>query len=254
MSTEAAEVVQPTENIADATKTPEVVNQEPGQESGQEPAQAKPEKTEAERIAERMERRIGRKTAEAYEARARADAAERRIAELEAKYGQSGGVKTNEVDIQSVITNRAQEIVQAREVQTKSNDIVRIGKSFEGFEDAVAELATELPLFDEGSRPTAFMSALLDADVDTKEAAKILHYLGKNPEEASEFVGLTPTQIGRRIERLQTKLSSESKTQTSNAPVPIKPAGNGGFVEKDPSKMSDAEWYKWSSTQKRKTP
>lgn len=247
MSTETPEVAQQTETVAEITKTPEVVDQEAGQEEAQETAKAKPEKTEAERVAERMERRIGRKTAEAYEAKARADAYEKRVAELEARLGVSGeSRRANDVDINSVVAARAQEIVQARAVQDKSNEIVRVGKSLDGFESAIAELGTELPLFDEHDRPTVFMSALLDADVETKDAARILHYLGKNPEEAAEFVRLTATQIGRRIGQLQTKLGSGPKTQTSGAPQPLKTVNSAGYVEKDPSEMTDAEWYAWS--------
>lgn len=75
---------------------------------------------------------------------------------------------------------------------------------------------------------------------------QMAYYLGKHPDESSELAGLSQRETVRRMTLLESRLLSEkSKTskKVSDAPPPppVIKAGDAG-LEKDPAKMSDAEF------------
>jgi hypothetical protein len=112
--------------------------------------------------------------------------------------------------------------------------VTKAGKKVEGFDEALESLREEVPFIDGRKRPTAFFEALMDAD----SPAKLIHYLGTNPDEAAEFGGLSPAQIGRRLAKLEAKLCAEVKT--SSAPTPLKPVtarSTGGSLPRTPEEL-----------------
>jgi hypothetical protein len=78
-----------------------------------------------------------------------------------------------------------------------------------------------------------------------EDAHKVIYALGKNPEEASRILALSPVQQGRELERLALKAGQPATKAVSKAPAPITPVDGSTTVEKDPSKMSTDEWMKW---------
>jgi hypothetical protein len=136
--------------------------------------------------------------------------------------------------IEEIADRKAREIVHAETLNKRAADVLKAGKKVEGFDEALEALREEVPFIDRGKRPTAFFEALMDAD----NPAKLIHHLGTNPEEAAEFDGLSPAQIGRRLAKLETKLGAEVKT--SSAPTPLKPVtarSIGGSSPKTPEEL-----------------
>lgn len=198
-------------------------------ETGEEDSTAKTIK----RLQRRIERLSGKVGATARER----DMLREQIAKL------SEGKEPEEPDdIEAKAEAKARELLKARSLNEKAEATLKAGKKIEGFNEALETLREEVPFMDKGNRPTAFFEALLDAD----NPARLVHYLGQNPDEASEFEGLSPTQIGRRLAKLELKLDGESKAKTSSAPPPLKPVrgtapDSGGLDEPG---LSDAEWIK----------
>ena len=85
--------------------------------------------------------------------------------------------------------------------------------------------------------------AVVEAAMETGEAAKVLYELGKNPDEAARIMALPPTKMAVAVAKIAVKPSSAPAV--SKAPPPIKSLnGSGGKVETDPSKMTMDEWEK----------
>jgi hypothetical protein len=242
MTTETTEVAQPTETVETVTKTTDVVSQEPGEKTEANPA-VEAQETDAEKTQKRMQRAIDRQAAKKYEARAEADALRREIEQLRQRVQPSGGEgeQTEQIDVEAVVNQRAQEIISVREENNRAAEIVKAGQKLEGFADAVVVLRDdERLMFDKQGRPTDFMRAIQDSDAPEK----LILYLGQNPDEAAEFKGLNPTQIGRRIERLENKLKDEAKVKISTAPKPLTPV-TGSAVKGEPDPDRDgAAWIR----------
>jgi hypothetical protein len=228
------QVAQPTETVDTSTQNTEVVNQETVIDPNAEPAVQAPE-TDAEIQARKMQRAIDRQTAKKYEARQEADALRRENQQLIERLNKGGGAvdEPQRVDVEAIVSHRAQELVAQREFNRRSDAVVQAGKKLDGFQEAMQELGQEVQLFNDRNGPSPFLEAVMDTDVPEL----ILLHLGKNPDEAAEFKGLSAAQIGRRIARLETKLSNEAKVKTSSAPKPLSPVSGGAKAgEPDPDK------------------
>ena len=120
----------------------------------------------------------------------------------------------------------AREIAALDRIDEKSNGIAKEGeKRFKDFGAAVRIVAEEAgPLFDSKGRPTSLAEALFDSD----DAPALIDFLRHNPSLADELNGLTPTQLGRRIERFEAQMKAPKAAKpASNAPPPIKPLSGG---------------------------
>jgi len=87
-----------------------------------------------------------------------------------------------------------------------------------------------------------------EAILESDKGALIAYYLAKNPGEADRISKLAPSKQVAAIVALEDKVAKPAK-QPSKAPEPIKPVGQKAEVEKDPSKMSDAEFNAWRRRQ-----
>ena len=161
--------------------------------------------------------------------------------------------QTPKDDIEARAEAKAKEIIRDRTLNEKAADTLKAGKKIEGFDEALKTLREEIDFADQNRRITPFFEALLDSD----NPAKLIQYLGQNPEEASEFDGLSPAQIGRRLAKLENKLEQDGKAKTSKAPPPIEAIkASDGAATGDLSKLSmddyikkrekqGAVWSKW---------
>lgn len=242
--TEETLVAATTEIPADQTnETPEVVTPEPAEQT--EPQAS--DKDERDKAIARMERRINRKHAEAAAANERVRMLEERLAGFE-KQQPAEKIEVDPSELEKTVIERAREIARAERFTEQCNAVAAKGRQeFPDFQDAVASVATEIPLFDRRGGPTPAMQVMLEAD----NPPALLHYLGKNPDVVSELADLSPTQIARRLDRIEREMSQKPKT--SQAPKPLEPI-SAKAVSKDPSEMTDkefAEWRKRSIAQRR---
>lgn len=74
----------------------------------------------------------------------------------------------------------------------------------------------------------------------------VAYHLAKNPLDAERIASLPPVAAAAALGRLAERMKSPARRMASSAPPPISPVvGNGGIAEKDPSKMSMAEYRAW---------
>jgi hypothetical protein len=154
--------------------------------------------------------------------------------------------------VEEEATRRAESIaaerLQQQQVQQTVQAILKEGKALEGFDESVKTVHEEVPLFDEKTgKPSALFEAISECDAP----AKVLHYLGQNPDVAGELDGLTPTRLGRRLEAIERDMAAAAKPKTSSAPkplTPVKPQGAAGI----PSPTDTEAWIKWRNDQTRR--
>lgn len=245
MTTEAN--VSPAEETqnqpADQTQTPEVVTPENvATEQQQAPEPEKVEEDDREKALKRMQRRIDRRTAELYRERAEREALAQRLAQFEQK-PQEQEAEPAKADPYQL----AKEIADAERFNEACNTVFDKGsKKFKDFTESLQSLAAEVgPTFDKQGRPTPLMKVAMEAE----DPAALLYHLGKNPDVAAELVDLPPTQLARRLDRIERDIAQAGK-KVSSAPRPLTPVRAQGSATKDPSQMSDAEWRAYRLAQK----
>ena len=97
--------------------------------------------------------------------------------------------------------------------------------------------------------------AMLEVIEDSDFGSDVAYYLGKNPQEAARIAQLSPLSAAREIGKIETQFSTpQQKTETkkiSDAPPPPSTVdGTSGGAQKDPSKMSDTEWFAWDKAER----
>ena len=247
MNTETqVSTAQETQNPApETTEQPVIVDTDATGDAAQEgdSTETKPEKTAEQKELEYLRRkatkadRVGAKLHQELQSeRARTAAYE---ANLPAEQRQQQAPQ--QVDPYQV----AEEIADLRQITDKSNNVAKDGqKRFPEFGARLSIVIEEAgPLIhSEGrqqGRPTALGEAILDAD----DSAALIDYLGSHPELADELSGLSPTQLGRRIERIETQMKAKTAKSVSNAPPPIKHIqGGSSATNVDLDKATMAEY------------
>ena len=142
-------------------------------------------------------------------------------------------------------TERAKERQEEakQEIQRKSAE--RRGK----IDSIVATETAKDPQFTK----KAFLPAgpLEDLLIDSPELVNIALYFGGHIDEAvklHELAGTNPIQAAREIGRLETRLANKTPQPrtTTKAPAPTKPVDGGpAGLQKDPAKMTMAEYKAW---------
>lgn len=209
-----------------AQETPEVAAPETAE---QQPEEQKQDDEPAKAL-KATQRRIDRLTAARYQEQARREAAEAELQRLRAQV-QPEQQQSEQVDPVQL----AKEIARVERVTEKANGIAAEGeKRFKGtFGNAVAAFRSEIdPLFDSKGRPTPIGEAVLDAD----DPAALLHYIGSNPDIASDLVGLSPIQAARRLAKIESQINQPKEPRVSSAPKPIAPTKAGA---RDTGDLSD---------------
>lgn len=222
MSTEPETVeLAPTLNTPEPTQTaPEVVTPEVNEAKQDDEQKADASKEDdAEKARRAMQRRIDKRTADLYRERAQNEQLAQRLAALEGRISGEPEQQAKDVDPHAL----AREIATVERVTEKANSIAQDGeKRFkDGFRSALETVAEEAgPLFNQRGLPTALGEAILESD----DAAALLHHLGTNPDLAAELNGLSPTQLGRRIERFEAQMKAKPQPKpVSKAPEPARP-------------------------------
>lgn len=109
-------------------------------------------------------------------------------------------------------------------------------EKYEDFDDVVGD--PSLPI-------TEVMTMVI---AESEIGADLAYWLGKNPNEAHRIAALPPVSVARELGKIEAKLQA-TPTAVTKAPPPITPAKGAAGGEKDPSKMSDAEFAAWRKKQ-----
>jgi hypothetical protein len=227
---------------AEPEQTPDVAQPE---EAEQTEASAKEELTSEQKTIKALQRRVDRLTAGRGAASREAELLREQLAQLQQKpEGQEDDQRLDPKAIDRLATEKAQALMRqerlATRVQKATAEGSKLAGSAKAFTEACNAVAEEVPFTDAKGVPTAFIEAVLDSDTP----AALLNYLGKNPDEAAQFVDLSPSQIGRRLAKLEDRLERDGKEQTSKAPTPLTPVKGAASDSDLHPGLSDAEWLR----------
>lgn len=215
-----------------ANETPEVATPE-AVETAQTPSE---DAEDGDKSLKRMQRRIDRRTADLYRERAER---ERLTQELESLRAQNNPQEPAQLD-ERTIEQKAIQIARRAQVADKSNAVYSQGKEkFPDFDESLTTVIAEAgPLIDRTGFPTALGSAVLESD----KPEALIDYLGKNPEVAETLAGLSPTQLARRLVRIEDQMNAKPKISAAPTPLkPVKPASSSD----GPSDQDDVDtWMK----------
>lgn len=129
-------------------------------------------------------------------------------------------------------SEKSQREVQERQAREWNAKIEKARDVVEDFEEVCAE------------SDAVVTQAMAAAIQESDQGALIAYYLAKNPGEAERISKLSASKQAAAIVGLEEKVAKPAR-QPSNAPEPIKPVGQKAEVEKDPAKMSQAEYNAW---------
>ena len=164
-----------------------------------------------------VQKRIDELTREKYEARREAQLARQEAEAIRRHIEQQQQDPNAPLDparIQAFVQQEAARQLHESQFNAACNKVHDEGsKSISGFDNSLANL-----------HHVGVSREFLEVLVESDQAAKIIHHLGTNLDEAARIVSLPPVRMAREITKLEAKLADQPK-QISNAPEPIKPIG-----------------------------
>jgi len=193
----------------------------------------------------KLERRFGRRTKAYHDAMAE-------IAQTRAQAtGKPQGVpRANDdsdddeddaprVDVEARADQLADEKLRRRDIADRTSRMLEAGKKIDTkFRDTVLDLANDLPFVDARTgQPTEFIEAVLDS----KDPAALLHHIAQTPDVAESLQGLRGARLGARLAEIRIELG-KAPPKPSNAPKPLEPLGGRGNSDKAEKAMTDEEW------------
>ncbi len=136
---------------------------------------------------------------------------------------------------------------EAQERQRQEREV-----NITAFNERAKRMRDKYPDFDVAVNEPVFTPVMGDEITASEYGPEIGYFLAKNPSEALKISQLTPRGVAKEVGKLEVKFSQAVKRTNSNAPAPLIPIKGDDMPVKDPSKMSDNEWYKWQQEQKLK--
>ena len=221
--------------------TPEVATPEASTEQTEQPK----EPDTADKAVKGLLRRVDRLTAAKYQEQARAHQAAQEAEQLRQRLAQYEAPSEREQLTPESVLPIAQQLAHQLREQERTRETVSSvlskGKSLEGFDAACNTVNEVLPFYERNGAPSGFLRAVLEGDAPEK----VLHYLGSNPDVAEELAGLSPTQVARRLDRIEQKLGEPVAPKVSTAPKAIAPVRSAA---RDDGGLSDnlttEEWIR----------
>ncbi|MGL4576926.1 MAG: hypothetical protein ACRCV9_19215 [Burkholderiaceae bacterium] len=207
------------------TQTAEIVEQQTGDETATAEESGEVQKTKDPESA--LKRRISRLSEQRREQAERIAALEAQIQQASAQNSDEDDDGDEEIDVEELATKKASLMVNADYAAKQTKELLSAGSKIEGFDAAAADLDAEITLTRKVGgfvMPTPFMQAILDSD----KSAQLVKYLGENIDEALDLQKLSPSQLGRRLGKLEDRLLMESKAKPDLPQKPLDAPGKGG--------------------------
>lgn len=257
---------------AEATEQDEEAEEGEGEEPVAEGDEDKPEDEETdEQKLSRAQRRRARQKAhiqgletEATRATARAEAAERALAEFREELGPEPKADQYE-DPNDYIAAKAafeadrraiarQKIAIERGAKTSQTETVQAKQNL--FRERTIALADRYPdieakVLKDTSLPIS--QAMAEVMMDSERGPEIGYYLSGRPDEARRITQMQPLQAARELGRIEATLDSPKPRTETKAPPPV-PTVRTGVTKsvKDPDKMPVDEWVAYERERMRK--
>ncbi len=242
----------------------QVVEEEVSQTTGDKGVPAEPSPDVAEPKKTKVQERIGQLTKEKWDARREAEywknqaakretpptevSSDRPKPPLETEFSDTEEYRKARVEYEDKLDawrergKRTQEI-QFRQKQEHEDNLAKYNLNAE-------RMRAKYQDFDETVNSPVFTPELSVEILASEYAPEIGYYLAKNPAEAQRISSLSLNAIAREIGRLESKFTEGKSRLISGAPKPLTTVAGNDIVTKDPSKMTDDEWYRWDKQEK----
>ena len=141
---------------------------------------------------------------------------------------------------------------QRQTVESQTKQEQERAENWENYEQNAETMREKYDDFDETTTQNIFTPEMRDAIIAQENGPSIGYFLAKNPNELFRISRLPQKQMEKELWKLDSKFSLATKKIISGAPLPLNPVKGDDVVGKDPSKMTDEEWFKWDKQQKLK--
>jgi hypothetical protein len=170
---------------------------------------------------------------------------ERRIAELEAAQAvgktETPAEKAPVGDFDTIVSQRAAEMVQQREMQGRVNSWLKAG--LDEFKDDFNERCNTVAALGAQERPE-FMQIVTDPDI-IPDGHRLVAALADDPAETARILSLPPVQMSAALVKYAGKLAAPKGKPISGAPAPIKPLDGTARASDEPSANdSEEDWFR----------
>lgn len=142
------------------------------------------------------------------------------------KGGASENGPGSEPDPDTLINQRAQQIVEQREFQSRVNDWAAKGAQEFGVDDFNASCNLIASLMDDRQQAN-FMKTITDPEI-VEDGHKVIAALADDPEEAERILSLPPVKQALALNKLAAKVNkpaTPAPKPISKAPAPVTPIG-----------------------------
>lgn len=148
----------------------------------------------------------------------------------------------------------AQAETRAEQKITTKTQQERQREAQKSFEDRAAKYAADHPDFDKAvedlSRTVRFPNELVEAISTSEYGPAVVHHLAQHLDVADRLSRMPPHLAAVQLGRIEAQLSTPKPKPVTKAPDPTPSLGGGSSnAQKDPQKMSYAEYKKWRSGQ-----
>lgn len=200
--------------------------------------------TDHDKTVRKLQRRIDSRTRglgerDAEIAHLRRQLEDRESQRTETTQGDGGTKPLGEADIERRARELADDRVYRESISTRTTEMLKAGKEFEGFSDLASDVAQEIPFIDRRGKPTPFIEDVLERS--PKVAAELLTYLGRNPDVLGDLAEMTERQRVRKLALIEIEITKKPEPR-SKAAKPITPVNGRADSSRDPSSLTDAEW------------
>lgn len=242
---------------------------EPGGEEDAEDGDAIPDDQEPEPeedpVPKGVKKRLDKLTKEKYAERARADEAQRKLAEIERKNEEAAATeeapkREDYEDYEDFVADKAafaakqtyrKEMQADAEKKVESDRQVALEKSFKAHEDRVEAYKEKVEDFDDVAYGDHILPVMRGAPhlaqlvVESEQGPEIAYHLGSNPEVAEKIAAMPMHLAAKEIGKIEARLEKAPKPKNkSKAPEPIKPVKgkDAGAVERSAEEMPMEEY------------
>lgn len=245
--------------VEGAETLPETPAQPEAQDTPQEPATATPdtptEPTPPRDENGRFQKRVNELTRKQYEARREAEQARQEAAQLRAeleRLRQPAAPDPN-LDLDGYIRyhaeRRAGEIVEQDRSQQRltqqQQHIQTLAQQYATREDAYA---SEHPDYQDAVDALTSVAGvnpeLAEVLMTSEHGPAVVHYLGSHLDEAAGIAQMPIHLAAAAVARIEARVSAPKPKPTTQTPAPVPTLGGSSAVQKDPSKLSYADYRK----------
>jgi len=150
-----------------------------------------------------------------------------------------------------------QELETEKLEDKKRQEAARKRDAQKSYQDKISAAYGVYPDFDDvltSANDIEMPQEALDAIVESDSGEHITYFLAKNRDEAKRFAAMPQAQRLKMVGRLEARFEKQKEAppkRISMAPNPINPVStHGEATQKDPSKMTDDEWYRYRRAEK----